>query len=98
MTLHDHKTFFVNLRVCSAAGVTSSAYGATMPTPRLVTTSELARALGLHSRTIQRYRAEGVITPEIETPGGHARWDIEKVKQQLRELRHRGDDADTPTP
>ena len=79
-------------RVCDATGVITSAYGAAMPTPRLVTTSELARALGLHTRTIQRYRAEGVITPEIETPGGHGRWDIEKVKQQLRKLRHRSDE------
>jgi DNA-binding transcriptional MerR regulator len=62
-----------------------------MPTPRLVTTSELARALGLHARTIQRYRSMGVLVPELESPGGHARWDIEKVKQQLRELRQRGD-------
>jgi DNA-binding transcriptional MerR regulator len=49
----------------------------------------------LHVRTIQRYRAEGVITPEIETRGGHGRWDVEKVKQQLRELRHRTDDGPT---
>ena len=69
-----------------------------MPTPRLVTTSELARALGLHARTIQRYRSLGVLVPELESPGGHARWDIEKVKQQLRDLRHRGDDEGTPTP
>jgi DNA-binding transcriptional MerR regulator len=68
-----------------------------MPTPRLITTGELARALGLHARTIQRYRTERVITPEIETAGGHARWDLEKVKQQLRELRRRGDDAVPPT-
>jgi hypothetical protein len=51
----------------------------------------------LHARTIQRYRAEGVITPEIETRGGHGRWDIEKVKQQLRDLRRRGE-ADPSTP
>ncbi|MHA6629379.1 MerR family transcriptional regulator [Pseudonocardia sichuanensis] len=60
-----------------------------MPTARLVTTSELARAIGLHTRTIQRYRAEGVIVPELESPGGHARWDVEKVKDQLRALRQR---------
>jgi DNA-binding transcriptional MerR regulator len=60
-----------------------------MTTPRLVTTSELARALGLHMRTIQRYRAEGLITPEVETKGGHARWDVEQVKEQLRALRRR---------
>lgn len=60
-----------------------------MTTPRLVTTSELARALSLHMRTIQRYRADGLITPEIETKGGHARWDVDKVKEQLREMAKR---------
>jgi DNA-binding transcriptional MerR regulator len=60
-----------------------------MPTPRLVTTGELARVLGLHARTLQRYRADGLITPEIESVGGHARWDVEKVKEQLRALRRK---------
>lgn len=62
-----------------------------MPTQRLVTTAELARALGINPRTIQRWRAQGVLTPEVATPGGHARWDIEKVKQQLRALAGRPD-------
>jgi DNA-binding transcriptional MerR regulator len=62
-----------------------------MAPDRLVTTSELARALSLSKRTIQRYRSLGVLVPELESPGGHARWDIEKVKQQLRELRQRDD-------
>jgi DNA-binding transcriptional MerR regulator len=57
--------------------------------PPLVTTRELARAIGLSERTIQRYRAEGLITPEIESKGGHARWDIESVKRQLRAMRQR---------
>lgn len=60
-----------------------------MAPDRLVTTSELARALGLSGRTIQRYRREGVLKPEIASPGGHARWDIEKVKDQLRALQER---------
>ncbi|HYH30874.1 MAG TPA: MerR family transcriptional regulator [Pseudonocardia sp.] len=62
-----------------------------MASERLVTTSELARALSLSNRTIQRYRSLGVLVPELESPGGHARWDVEKVKQQLRELRRKGD-------
>jgi DNA-binding transcriptional MerR regulator len=62
-----------------------------MPTSRLVTTRELARVIGLSERTIQRYRAEGLITPEIESKGGHARWDVEKVKDQLRAMRRRDD-------
>jgi DNA-binding transcriptional MerR regulator len=62
-----------------------------MAPERLVTTSELARALSLSNRTIQRYRSLGVLVPELESPGGHARWDVEKVKQQLRELRRKPD-------
>lgn len=45
--------------------------------------------MGLHSRTLQRYRAEGLITPELESKGGHARWDVEKVIAQLREMAQR---------
>jgi DNA-binding transcriptional MerR regulator len=45
--------------------------------------------VGLHSRTLQRYRAEGLITPELESKGGHARWDVEKVIAQLREMAQR---------
>jgi DNA-binding transcriptional MerR regulator len=53
---------------------------------RLVTSAELARALGLSARSIQRYRRDGLITPEVVSPGGHARWDIEKVRQEIRDL------------
>ncbi len=60
-----------------------------MAPDRLVTTSELARALSLSKRTIQRYRSLGVLVPELESPGGHARWDVENVKQQLRDLRRK---------
>jgi hypothetical protein len=28
-----------------------------------------------------------LITPEVESNGGHARWDVESVKQQLRAMR-----------
>lgn len=37
-------------------------------------------------RTIQRYRAEGKLTPETVTPGGQARYDEDKAKAQLTEL------------
>jgi hypothetical protein len=43
----------------------------------------------VHPRTLQRYRALGVLVPELESPDGHARWDVEKVKQQLRERRRK---------
>lgn len=54
---------------------------------RLVTSAELARELGLSARSVQRYRQQGVIEPEVVSPGGHARWDVEAVRQKLRELR-----------
>ncbi|WP_219416797.1 MerR family transcriptional regulator [Pseudonocardia nigra] len=57
-----------------------------MTPSRLVPTSELARVLGLSGRTIQRYRQAGVLEPDVVSPGGHARWDVEKVRQRLREL------------
>lgn len=56
-----------------------------------MTTSELARSLGLSLRSVQRYIAAGHITPELTTPGGHHRWDVAKVREQLRELRKRSD-------
>jgi DNA-binding transcriptional MerR regulator len=55
-------------------------------TDRLVTTAELARALGLSPRTIQHYRQKKILTPDVVSAGGHARWDIERVRQRLREI------------
>lgn len=51
-----------------------------------MTSSELARELGLSDRTVQRYRRAGLLVPEVVSPGGHARWSVEKVRRQLREL------------
>jgi hypothetical protein len=49
----------------------------------LVTTAELARALGLSVRSIQRYVATGKLTPDLITPGRHWRWDVDRVRQAL---------------
>jgi DNA-binding transcriptional MerR regulator len=54
-----------------------------------VSSTELARVLGLSPRSIQRYVTAGLIEPEFVTPGGHYRWDVEKVREQLRALRER---------
>lgn len=53
------------------------------PLPDFLTTSEIAKAFGLAASTIRHYRAEGKITPSTQTPGGHARWDLEKVREEL---------------
>lgn len=56
---------------------------------RLMTSSEVAAELGLSRSSIARYAAAGYITPELTTPGGQYRWDLEAVRRQLRELRER---------
>ena len=67
----------------------TSPYGDRVAEERLVTTAELARALGLSARTIQRYREGGVLVPELVSAGGHARWDVAKVRTRLRSLAER---------
>ena len=67
----------------------TSPYGDRVADGRLVTTAELARSLGLSARTIQRYRQGGVLVPDLVSAGGHARWDVEKVRSRLRSLAER---------
>jgi excisionase family DNA binding protein len=53
----------------------------------LLTTGEAARALGLGRSTITKYVRDGRITPTWQTPGGHARWKLTDLRQQLDALR-----------
>lgn len=48
--------------------------------------------LGLSPRTIQRYRQEKLITPTEVSIGGHARWDVDEVREQIKKLRQQPDD------
>jgi predicted site-specific integrase-resolvase len=59
----------------------------------LLTTSQLARALGLSLSSIKRYISAGQIKPDLTTPGGHYRWNVESVRRQLRELQQRRQDS-----
>jgi hypothetical protein len=70
----------------AAVAALTCAYGRGVSEPRLVTTAELARALGLAPRTIQKYRQDGILTPDLESAGGHARWNIERVRDELRRI------------
>ena len=65
-----------------------------MSARRLITTAELARTLGLAPRTIQRYRRLGWLVPAEVSMGGHARWDVEDVRAQMRERRQQEQDED----
>jgi predicted site-specific integrase-resolvase len=62
-------------------------YGATVQDRRYLGTTEAARLVGLSKRTLQRYHRDGILEPEYVTAGGHARWDPDKIIEQLRALR-----------
>jgi hypothetical protein len=51
--------------------------------PRHLTTAQVARALGLAASTSRHYRSEGRIVPSTQTPGGHARYDLDEVVEAL---------------
>ncbi|WP_033438515.1 hypothetical protein [Saccharothrix sp. NRRL B-16314] len=53
----------------------------------LVSTTLAAKALGIGRTTLHRWWTEGLVTPELVTAGGHARWDVEALKAQLRAMR-----------
>lgn len=55
------------------------------PVPNGVTSTELAKDLGVHVRTVQRWYRERKIIPEYVTPGGHPRYSTDDVRRQLRE-------------
>ena len=58
---------------------------------RLLTTGELARELGVSRGAVLKWATADppLITPEFTTPGGHHRWNLERVRAQLREQRRR---------
>lgn len=56
----------------------------------LVPTGDAAKSIGVGHSTLARWWQEGTVTPTLVTPGGHARWDIDDLREQLRALR-RGD-------
>jgi DNA-binding transcriptional MerR regulator len=53
---------------------------------RLVSTVEAARQLGISARTIQRYVAAGLITPDLTLPSGQYRWDVDKLRDQINSI------------
>jgi DNA-binding transcriptional MerR regulator len=60
-------------------------------TERLLTTGEAAKAIGVGRATLARWWHDDLVKPELVTAGGHARWDLEDLKRQLREMRERQD-------
>lgn len=58
-----------------------------MPAPKLISTGVAADALGVAHFTLFRWWQAGIVTPALVTPGGHARWDLDELKEQLRQNR-----------
>jgi DNA-binding transcriptional MerR regulator len=58
---------------------------------KLVPTGVLARELGVDVRTLQRWVKAELLTPDLVTPGGHMRWDAERVRTELQAMRERDD-------
>ncbi|MQA13005.1 MAG: MerR family transcriptional regulator [Pseudonocardiaceae bacterium] len=56
---------------------------------RLVTTGQAARALGIDSSTLARWARSGMVKPDLVTAGGHARWDVDRLRAELQEMRER---------
>nr|WP_221316760.1 MerR family DNA-binding transcriptional regulator [Saccharopolyspora gloriosae] len=59
----------------------------------MVPTGDLARELGISTRTVARYVREGLLVPTEVTLGGHYRWDIDDVRQQIRKRRAGPDES-----
>jgi DNA-binding transcriptional MerR regulator len=52
---------------------------------KLLTTGELAKALGVSGGAILVWEEKGYIRPYFKTPGGHRRWILEDVRKQLNQ-------------
>lgn len=53
-----------------------------------VTTPQAARALGVGVRSLQRWVRAGLVEPDFRTPGGHARWDVDRLRGELLRIAH----------
>lgn len=56
---------------------------------QLVTTTQAATELGISRRTLAKWWADHLVEPDFVTAGGHARWDVDRLRTALRELRQR---------
>jgi hypothetical protein len=52
----------------------------------LVPSGAAARALGISSRTLQRYVKAGMVTPDLVLASGQYRWDVVRLREQINGL------------
>lgn len=60
--------------------------------PKLLTSGELAKKLGVSRGALLVWEEKGYITPFFKTPGGHRRWILEDVRRQLNQPLPEDDD------
>ncbi len=51
-----------------------------------LSTSQAARAVGVSPRSLARWVQDGDLEPHMVTVGGHYRWNVERLRQELAEL------------
>jgi DNA-binding transcriptional MerR regulator len=56
----------------------------------LLPSGEIARRLGVTTRTIGQWVADGLLVPDVVTAGGRYRWRWTEVQRQLRERQRDG--------
>ncbi|HEX7661246.1 MAG TPA: MerR family DNA-binding transcriptional regulator [Pseudonocardiaceae bacterium] len=61
-------------------------------TSDLVSTGVAAKQLGIAASTLVRWWQRGLVEPAWVTAGGHARWNVDALKQQVRDLRDHDDE------
>jgi predicted site-specific integrase-resolvase len=52
----------------------------------LVPTGVAAREIGVARGTLTRWWRAGYVKPALVTAGGHARWDVDKLRRDLRQM------------
>jgi len=67
-----------------------------MSDPKVSTSAELAKALGVNVSTVNRWRSEGLISAKISRPG-FVRYDIPEVITKLADSSYEKDPGMAPT-
>lgn len=61
---------------------------------KLFTTAQAARELGVSGGTLARWVRQGRIHPTNTTLGGHHRWDLDDLREQIRQLQQADEQQD----
>jgi len=51
-----------------------------------VSSGEAAKRIGVSQSTLANWVQRGWVTPHLRTPGHRYRWQVERLKRELREL------------